>query len=234
MPTTVKDATSTRTEKRTVRPRGFSINGNGHRSNGFRGGGGGGDNSGRDDAAHDRRPIRYKLGLVIGLVAITMTFGALAGAFVLRLATNHDWQPIKMPSILWASTALIVVSSLTLEAARRALRQRSARSYSRWLWTTLGFGIGFLVAQLLAWRELVARGVYLATNPLSSFFYVITGAHGLHLVGGIAALGYLIARAETLDAQTLTRQQAASEATAIYWHFMDALWIGLFALLSLW
>ncbi len=120
MPTTVKDVTITKTEKTTVRPRGFGINGNGHRSNGFRGGGGGGDDGRRDDAAHDRRPIRYKFGLVIGLVAITMTFGALAGAFVFRLATNHDWRPIKMPSILWASTALIVASSLTLEAARRA------------------------------------------------------------------------------------------------------------------
>jgi cytochrome c oxidase subunit 3 len=215
-----------------ARKPGWGVNGNGHRNGGFRGNGGGGGGRDRDDAAHDGQPIRYKLGLLFGLVAITMTFGALTGAFVLRLMNNHDWHSIRMPRLLWLSTALIVASSVTMEAARRALRHRAIRPYYHRLLLTLGLGLGFLIAQLMAWRSLVARGIYLASNPLSSFFYIITGAHGLHLMGGIVALGYLVACARSLEIEAMMERRTISEGVAIYWHFMDLLWLGLFALLS--
>jgi cytochrome c oxidase subunit 3 len=98
-----------------------------------------------------------------------------------------------------------------------------------WLVTT-ALGMGFLVGQFVAWRQLVAEGIYLASNPASSFFYIFTGAHALHLFGGVAALVY-VANRNFVQAQ-VTRSVAA-EVTSYYWHFMDALWLFLLALLYL-
>ena len=99
-------------------------------------------------------------------------------------------------------------------------------NFIRWLAATVALGVAFLAGQLVVWRELAARGVYLATNPSSSFFYVLTAAHGVHLLGGVLALGYVV-----LHAGRMARgreRRTALDVTAIYWHFMDALWIYIF------
>src|SRR5919107_4430981 len=100
-----------------------------------------------------------------------------------------------MPSFVYLSTGLIILSSLTFARAKTALGHKEPAAYRLWLGVTLLLGLGFLASQVLAWRELVGRGLYLASNPHSSFFYVLTGLHGLHLAGGIIGLGYLLARA---------------------------------------
>jgi cytochrome c oxidase subunit 3 len=137
--------------------------------------------------------------------------------------------------VLLLSTALILISSITLETARRQLKAASESGYTRWLLVTVVLGIGFLASQLFAWKQLARQGVYLSTNPHSSFFYLLTATHGVHLLVGLMALVFLFGRTK-LRAATAggARRQAAADAVTIYWHFMDALWIYLFLLLFLW
>jgi len=168
--------------------------------------------------------------------SILMLFVALTSAYIVRSASSNDWRPVAMPKVLWLSTALIIISSITMEFSRRSLKSNNSSAYLRWLLSTVLLGVGFVVAQLFAWRQLVRQGVYLASNPFNSFFYLFTAAHGLHLLGGLCALGYLVARTRT-PRHTLEgalRRVGAADAVTIYWHFMDVLWIGLFLLLMFW
>ncbi|HEX5708938.1 MAG TPA: cytochrome c oxidase subunit 3 [Pyrinomonadaceae bacterium] len=212
------------------RPRG----GNGSRGpNGKGPGGAGGDGGGQEWS-----PERYRIGLLVGLASILMMFTALVSAYIVRsgLPTSTDWRPIAMPRVLILSTALIIVSSLTAHLAVRAVRSGDEGAQRRWLAATLVLGLGFLGSQLFAWRGLAAQGVFLASNPHSSFFYLLTGLHGVHLLGGILALAYVLARALMRDERPhgAARRRATVEAAARYWHFMDALWVFLFLLLFVW
>jgi cytochrome c oxidase subunit III len=202
--------------------------GNGFRQNG--GGRSGGDDSLRFDTA------RYRIGMWMAVASILMLFTALTSAYIVRAASANDWRPLLMPKVLWLSTTVILISSATLERARRALRSLNHAGYSRWLVATVILGICFLGCQLLAWRQLVAQGIYMAGNPHSSFFYLLTGAHGVHLLGGVLALNYLLLRtrrpAENIEGEL--KRSGAADAVSIYWHFMDGLWIGLFLLLFFW
>ena len=181
-------------------------------------------------------PDRYRLGAWIAISSILMLFVALASAYIVRSASGNDWQPIAMPKVLWLSTALILISSLTMEISRRSLKQQSDAGYGRWLIITIALGLAFLASQLIAWRQLVRQGAYLASNPYNSFFYLFTAAHGLHLLGGIVALSYLLLRTMrkpgTVEAGL--RRAGAAGAATIYWHFMDGLWVVLFLLLFFW
>jgi cytochrome c oxidase subunit 3 len=197
--------------------------------------GGGGPRRG-SNSQEGFSPARYRLGMWVALAAIGMMFTALTSAYIVRAASGDDWRPIAMPQILWLSTGLILVSSFTFESARRALKHGQDKTYSRWLLLTVLLGVGFLASQLIAWRQLVAQGVYVATNPHSSFFYLLTGAHGVHLIGGILALDFLLFRTwrKTVGEYATERRRATADAVALYWHFMDGLWIYLFLLLFMW
>ena len=179
---------------------------------------------------------RYRLGAWVAISSILMLFVALASAYIVRSASGNDWQPIVMPRVLWLSTALILISSLTMERSRRSLKQQSDAGYGRWLIITIALGMAFLVLQVIAWRQLASQGVYLATNPYNSFFYLFTAAHGLHLLGGILALSYLLLRTSKKRGanQSERRRGATAGAAMIYWHFMDGLWVVLFLLLFFW
>jgi cytochrome c oxidase subunit 3 len=218
------------------------IGGTGKRAggNGSRGGpqppnGGGGND--RHRALRDSTPQQYRIGMWLALSAILMMFAALSSAYVFRSTRmQQGWQAFNVPALLWVSTALILASSATFEVARRALRRGAREAYRRWLAVSLALGFGFLFAQLLAWRGLTRQGIYLATNPHSSFFYLLTGLHALHLVGGIAGLVYLALRArrESAAKDAAGKERARADAIGLYWHFMDGLWVYLFALLFLW
>jgi cytochrome c oxidase subunit 3 len=184
----------------------------------------------RDPAA------RYRIGAWVLIASVLMLFTSLSSAYIVRSASSDDWHPLAMPHVLWLSTALILISSITLEVSRRSLKQQLDAAYSGWLLLTGLLGLGFLSSQLFAWRQLVKQGVYLAGSPHSSFFYLLTAVHGLHLTGGILALSYLVIRTrkrrDTIEGEA--RRAGAADAVAIYWHFMDALWIYLFLLLFFW
>lgn len=198
------------------------------------------------NAGYSQSPTGYRTGVVgmwVALSGILMLFTALTSAYIVRAGLSDDWRPLLMPRALWLSTALIFASSISLELARRCLKRGNEQAYSRWLLLTVVLGVGFLGAQWLAWRELVAQGIYIATNPHSSFFYLLTGTHGVHLLFGILALDYLLLRAWRprgsdssggSRSETLMKRQTAVDVVGIYWHFMGGLWVYLFLLLFLW
>lgn len=179
---------------------------------------------------------KYRIGMWVALAGVMMMFTALSSAYIVRAAGASDWIPIAMPRVLWISTALILISSVTFELARKALKRDDQQAYARLLLVTVVLGLGFLGTQLLAWRQLVSQGVYLSSNPHSAFFYLLTALHGVHLLGGILAVDYLLLHAwrrRNAD-QIGSRRKAAAGAVSLYWHFMDGLWIYLFLLLFLW
>ena len=178
---------------------------------------------------------RYRIGMWVGLASILMLFTSLTSAYIVRAASSNDWKALPLPRILLLSTAVIVLSSATFEYAKRKLKASRESGYRTWLVITVALGLGFLASQLLAWRQLVGQGVYVASHPHSSFFYLLTATHGVHLLGGLLALVYLIMRAsKPLDDRFQARRLAAAGAVGIYWHFMDIMWIYLFLLLFFW
>jgi cytochrome c oxidase subunit 3 len=192
-------------------------------------GGGGGDNDGKRPPERQPSANRYYAGLAIGIIAILMFFMALASAFLVR-KRSPDWIPVQIPAILWFNTTVLVTSSGTLELARKRLAHADPNGFRKLWMLTTALGVFFLIGQVVAWRVLVGQRIYISSNPASSFFYVFTGAHGLHLIGGVAALIYVASR--NFDPAKITRTVAADVA-AYYWHFMDALWLFLLALLYL-
>lgn len=182
-------------------------------------GGGGNGRDGRGPSA-EARSRAAMTGISVAMAGIVMFFAALTSSYVVRKGTGSNWLPFQLPKLLWLNTAILLASSGTLELARRS------RIRHGWGMTTT-LGVGFLLGQLLAWRQLVAAGVYLATSASGSFFYVLTAAHALHLAGGILALLYASLRARTDPSAPAVR------VAAIYWHFMGGLWLYVLVLLHL-
>lgn len=158
-----------------------------------------------------------RLGMGLALAGVSMMFIAFTSAYVVRHGLDLGWQSIGMPPLLAANTGLLLASSATLEAARR----RAGRG---WLLITLALGLAFLAGQFIVWRQLAASGVYLRTNAHSAFFFLLTGVHGLHVLGGLAALAWA----------AITASRRKLEVGALYWHFMGGLWAYLFLLLFVW
>ena len=197
-------------------------------------GGGGDDDGGGDDRNRRRKwtpsPKRYSTAITIGIVSILMFFMALASAFIVLRRGSDLWVTIRLPRILWANTCVLLASSFTLESARRRLFLADAFGFRKFWLATTALGFLFVAGQLIAWRQLVAQGVYIASNQASSFFYIFTGAHAVHLLGGVGALLFVsFGKFE----KTKISLPAAAEITSYYWHFMDGLWIFLLALLYL-
>ena len=184
----------------------------------------------------DSRANRYRIGMWVGLASVAMMFTSLSSAYIVRYASANDWVPLAIPRVMFVSTLLILISSVTLEIARRKLKQSVQPAYTRYLLLTVLLGLAFLVAQLFSWRQLAGQGIYLSSNPHSSFFYLLTGAHAVHLLGGLLALTFLWLRSQrkVIEGALVAKRQAATDAVTIYWHFMDGLWIYLFLLLFLW
>ena len=168
-------------------------------------------------------------GVWVAIFAITMSFAAFTSAlFVREGSAAVDWTHLVLPPILYANTMVLLLGSVTLWMASRAVNAHSLldshamKTVMGWLIATLALGLLFIAGQYEAWRQLAAQGLFLSTNPNSSFFYVFTGMHILHLLGGIVALVYLIGQ---LVGSHSTFRRAAFHNTAIYWHFMGALWL---------
>src|SRR5687767_6589904 len=186
----------------------------------------------RDPESHANR---YRIGMWVALASVTMMFTSLSSAYIVRANSANDWVSLPMPRVLIISTILILASSVTLELARRKLRRSLTSAYTQWVVITVMLGVAFLATQLFAWRQLKAWGLYMSSNPHSSFFYLLTGAHAVHLAGGLIGLSFLWLRSRSVTSESaVLTKQASADAVTIYWHFMDALWIYLFLLLFLW
>lgn len=167
----------------------------------------------------------YRIALISTCGSIFAFFTALIIAYIWRSNTPPFWDPITLPPTLWLSTGLILASSVVFEAARRMYGRGNHRGASRLFIVTGCLGAAFLASQITAWRELVRAGAYLAQNPHSSFFYLFTGLHALHLVGGLAALLMVLLRKHP-------RRELVDMVT-YYWHFLGVLWLILFGVLRL-
>jgi len=192
-----------------------------------------------------RRPFSpVRTGVWVGIAAITMSFAAYTSAMVVREGAAADWQHIRLPQLIYFNTLILLLSSVTLQLGTSRVRwswleTASDRGAVRgirpqglgWLDLTLALGLLFLAGQLLVWRNLAGQGLYLATSPTYAFFYVFTVLHALHLLGGIVALGYMLRRIRRSLADDPPDQ--ALGAAALYWHFMDVLWLYLLMILVL-
>jgi cytochrome c oxidase subunit 3 len=181
-------------------------------------------------------PPPASTGIWVGLAAITMTFAAFTSALIVRQGGASDWHHFTLPPVLYFNTLLILVSSITLEVARKRIASFKAGSKehagphaapTQWLYITLFVGLLFVAGQTYAWVQLKSQGFGLATNVSYSFFYVLTVAHALHVFGGLGGLVRVIAK---VNKSTLRR--STLDATSRYWHFMGVLWV--YLLLLLW
>jgi cytochrome c oxidase subunit 3 len=218
---------------------------------------GGGDGKGGNGSSPDyiHRLRRARLGLFVLMIPIAMLFVSFTSAYVVRKGLpslnqntdqlRTDWIPVNLPvQLLLVNTFILLASSVTMELARRKIARQVALApvgnipgvavgrerISIWLGITMLLGAAFLVGQWLAWGELKNRGFYVASNPSSSFVYLLTATHALHLMGGIVALLY--ASVASLLKKTLESQRIVIEIAGWYWHFMAVLWIYVFALMA--
>jgi cytochrome c oxidase subunit 3 len=175
-----------------------------------------------------RRIETAKLGLWLALGTVTMLFAAFTSAYIVRSA-GSDWVPLQAPSILWWNTAILLLSSVTMEIARRAFTRWQPLKFRKWILATGVLGAAFLGGQLLAWRELAEQGIYLSSHPHSSFFYVLTAVHGVHLLAGVLALFYVLGLA--FQYRLTPGESSSPSLAATYWHFVDGLWLYLMAVL---
>lgn len=199
------------------------------------GGGGGvdvlgpsyGDYGPGGDAAQHRIDTA-KLGLWVALGSVTMLFAAFTSAYIVR-SSGDDWVPLAVPTILYWNSALLVISSITMELARQRFKSWRPMAFRRWMVVTAVLGSLFLAGQLVAWSQLSEQGIYLTSHPHSSFFYVLTGVHAVHLLAGVLALFYVLLLATRRKLTPL--ESSSPELAATYWHFVDVLWLYLFVVL---
>lgn len=199
-----------------------------------RGAAGGRDGSGRGEGGFPpgrgpTAPARIAgMGLAFALVGITMLFVAFTTTY-LGHRQDGDWKAVPLPWILWLDTGVLLASSAAVEWARRRLREGDAVGLRRGLTAAGALGLAFLAGQVLAWRQLADQGVYLASHPHSSFFYLLTGVHGVHLLGGLIALGAILPGA--WRGAYSPAGSTAVTLTATYWHFLTGLWLYVFVIL---
>ena len=184
-----------------------------------------------DAAEPAHRDDVVQLGVWMFLATVVMLFAAFTSVYIVRRSAS-DWTPIELPRILWANTAVLAASSVALERGRRASRRKTV-SARHGVSAAAGLGLLFLVGQVTAWRELAARGVYLPTSPHSSFVYILTGAHGVHVVAGLVLLICTAAWMQTVRAEADRAAVARLfTASATFWHFLAALWLYVFVLVT--
>jgi cytochrome c oxidase subunit 3 len=174
--------------------------------------------------------------VIVLLATVTMTFGAMIAVFLVRSTSPIFWGNIRLPHTLWVTTLLLLASSATYESARNQLLKNNQDEFFRLTAWTAGLGIAFLVGQILAWFQVLHQGIILARNPHSWFIFLFTGLHGLHIVAGLAGLLYLLKR--TYEPASGPKYQmhtkAVASAVAVFWHYLDFIWVLLFSLLIFW
>jgi cytochrome c oxidase subunit III len=166
------------------------------------------------------------------MVASTMAFLAFTAAFLMRRDLSTNWVSLHKPRILWFDTAVLLVSSWVLERARRGLHSGNRAQFNGWWTAGTILGFVFLGGQALAWTQLEAAGFYMASNLSAAFFYILTASHAAHLLGGLTALVYVDVQA--LRFRLGPAKRTAIDVSAVFWHFLDGLWLYLMVVLYVW
>jgi cytochrome c oxidase subunit 3 len=217
--------------------------------------GGGGDGGSGGGPNYGARLRRARLGLACAIATVSMVFISLTSAYIVRQglptfdgASNtyvRDWGEVRLPWLLLGiNTFLLLLSSLTMEFARRGIARQAALAPIKsipgvslgnerrfpWLWISAVLGLGFFAGQWMAWSELHRRGFYVDTNPSSSFVYLLTATHAVHLAGGMVALLWSVLAWRSR--KPIEARRIMVDITAWYWHFMALLWVYVFALLG--
>ncbi len=176
------------------------------------------------------REQQVQLGLWMFLATVTMLFAAFTSAYVIR-RSGSDWRHVALPSILWLNSLILAGSSVALETGCLNGEQRRWSASTAAVSSALMLGVLFLAGQIVAWREMVAAGVYLPTSPHSSFFYMMSGAHAVHVLAALFVLAWGVAATVHGPADP-GRWQARMSVCRTFWHYLGAVWIFLFALVS--
>ena len=172
-----------------------------------------------------------KVGLRVFLGTLTVVFTLLMVAYSDRMVFANDWRPLHEPWVLWLNTALLFASSIGLQWAWSRADRGHMDGVKVGLLIGAGFAFAFLIGQLVAWQQLVALGYYAATNPANAFFYLITGLHGVHLIGGLVAWGRTAAK--VWRGFEVAEVRLSVELCTVYWHFLLVVWMVLFSLMLL-
>ena len=174
--------------------------------------------------------------VTVVMAIVTMTFSVMIGVFLYRSAAPTFWGHLNVPYLLWLTTTVLIISSFTFEKARTLLTKGDQLGFNRFLKITTVLAFLFLAGQVGAWFELMRTGVKLTRNPHSWFLFLFSGLHGLHIVVGLIGLGYLVMRTRERVSgpryQMYTR--VVARGVAIYWHYLDFLWVLMFTLLLVW
>lgn len=222
-------------KSRKGRTGGFPPSGGG--GGGFGGGGGDRSNGEPYDESLDSYPDKARIITWFLLVVVLMTFGGLVGAYVV-VSTNQalEWRPFDLPVQVWISTVLIFLSSGAYIIAKKAIDNDDQPTAKKWLIVTTVLGAAFISSQLLAWIELVGRGLYMYANPYAGFFYILTAVHVVHVIGGIVALGAVVSRCwvPVSSEREHVRTRYLARSVGHYWHFIGAIWVVLLILLGFW
>ncbi len=176
----------------------------------------------------EKRAETAKLGLRVALGSVTMLFAAFTSAYIVRSA-GEDWVPLAAPSLIWANTAILLFSSVTMELGKRAFQSWRPVAFRKWTAVTAMLGSLFIAGQVAAWNQLASQGIYLQSHPHSSFFYVLTGVHAVHLLVGVLALFYVLMLATRY--QLTPGDSSSPSICATYWHFVGAIWVYLIVVL---
>ncbi|MBL0739748.1 cytochrome c oxidase subunit 3 [Chryseolinea lacunae] len=171
-----------------------------------------------------------KFALWIFMVSVTMIFAAWTSAYLVRRA-DGNWAVFELPQLFWITSVIIVISSGTMHWAYLAAKRDNLEQTKLAISITTLLGVAFLIGQFMAWNELVRESVYFVGNPSGSFVYVISGVHGLHIVGGVVFL--LIVLVAAFRYKVHSKKLSQIEMCATYWHFLDGLWLYLFVFLLL-
>jgi cytochrome c oxidase subunit 3 len=174
--------------------------------------------------------------VAVVLATVTMTFGAMIAVFIVRSEAPLFWGHLVIPRLLWGTTAVLIASSFFLERARRSLMLEDQARFFKLTAIAAGLGVLFLIGQVTAWVQILHSGIVLTRNPHSWFIFLFSGLHGLHILVGLSGLIYLLLRTHQPAGGPRYRMKTrvVANGISIFWHYLDFLWIVLFALLLTW
>jgi len=165
----------------------------------------------------------HKFTLWVTMASMIMMFAGLTSAFIVKSGLT-GWRTVDLPKVFWVSTVAILVSSVTIQVAVKAFKNRNMQQYRKLIAVTLVLGVSFLVCQIIGFSELWDANIrFKGSSGAGQFFYAIAGLHALHVVGGIVALAIMLTR--SLTGRTKTYSSTSIEVMGMYWHFVDFLWL---------